>query len=70
MAPEGIALSAQHVDTNGEDCNLSSTTQAEDREISRDVSPDVSLKDDSNMPQVPIQSLYALTKLRALRSPG
>lgn len=34
-----------------------------------DVSPKVSPEDDNDLPRVPIQSLYHLTKLSALRSP-
>ena len=53
-----------------EDSNSGSGAQCgNSRDLSRDGSPDLSPEDDPNVPQVPIQSLYALTRLRALRSP-
>jgi hypothetical protein len=68
--PRGAALGTPQEDSITDDYNeLSSATQQDDRGLSRDVSPELSPDDDPNLSQVPIHSMYALTKLRALRSP-
>lgn len=47
----------------------SALARQDDHGPSCDNSPKISPEDDTNLPHVPIHSLYALTKLRALRSP-
>ena len=60
-----------HVDGGAEDDGHRGTTATGqgDGELSRDASPDQPSVNDPNLPQVPIHSLYELTKLSALRSP-
>ncbi|KAH7361936.1 hypothetical protein B0T11DRAFT_226252 [Plectosphaerella cucumerina] len=49
--------------------NRLAAARHDDHGPSCDNSPKISPEDDTGLPHVPIQSLYALTKLRALRSP-
>ncbi|KAH8891506.1 hypothetical protein GQ53DRAFT_147907 [Thozetella sp. PMI_491] len=65
---EGAVLDPQ-LDNTAESSRANGAARHEDDEVSRDASPEVSPEDDPSMPRVPIQSLYALTKLTALRSP-
>ncbi|KAL4879264.1 hypothetical protein BJY04DRAFT_208795 [Aspergillus karnatakaensis] len=52
------------------DRGFENSNHHDDSGFSRDGSPEFSATEDPSLPHVPMQSLYALTKLKSLRSPG